>query len=272
MHISLVALDLDDTLLSPDLTISKVNLSAVQAVLDTGIPVVLASGRTIESMEAYARQLGMIGRGLPIICVNGAEVRSLDLGTVLRRITLSTDDCAVALEVLREFGLPVQAYEPGLIIVSEKNDWTERDSKLTGLPNRKARHPQELASIPRSKLLASGDPARIAEVLPAVREKLAGRAHILLSKPYFMEILPIGADKEHALSWVASRLSIPQAEVMAIGDAQNDLGMIRWAGFGCAPADAIPEILGVARYHSQFAHEHGAVADLLERLVLCGNH
>jgi len=55
---------------------------------------------------------------------------------------------------------------------------------------------------------------------------------------------------------------------MAIGDAQNDLGMIRWAGFGCAPADAIPEILRIARYHSRFTHEHGAVADLLERLVL----
>ncbi len=271
MHVSLVALDLDDTLLSPDLTIGKANLSAVQAVLETGVPVILASGRTIESMEPYARQLGMIGRGLPMICVNGAEVRSLDLGKILRRITLSPADCAFALEVLREYGLPVQAYEPGVIIVSEKNDWTERDSKLTGLPNRKAKDSQELASIPRSKLLASGDPVRIAEALPAIKERLAGKANVLLSKPYFMEILPMGADKEHALAWVAARLSIPQAEVMAIGDAQNDLGMIRWAGFGCAPADAIPEILGLAKHHSRFSHEHGAVADLLERLVLCGN-
>jgi len=268
MHVSLVALDLDDTLLSPDLTISQANLSAVQAVLDTGVPVVLASGRTIESMEPYARQLGMFGRGLPIICVNGAEIRSLDLGTILRHITLSPDDCAAALEVLREYGLPVQAYEEGVIIVSEKNDWTERDSMLTGLPNRKASHSSELASIPRSKLLASGDPVRIAEVLPTIKKRLAGKANVLLSKPYFMEILPMGADKEHALAWVASRLSIPQAEVMAIGDAQNDLGMIRWAGFGCAPADAIPEILGIAKYRSRFSHEQAAVADLLERLVL----
>lgn len=267
MKPALVVLDLDDTLLSPDLSISDLNVDAVGRVLDAGIPVILASGRTIDSMRGYARQLGIHGRGLPIISANGAEVRDTDSETVLRRIALTPHACRIALGVLQELGLPAQAYEEGFIIVSEHNKWTEEDCRLTGLGIRLAVDNEELGAIPRSKLIASGEPALISRLYEEVKSRLAGIAHVLISKPCFLEILPPGADKGEALAWVASGMNIHREAVMAVGDSGNDLGMLGWAGTSCAPADARPDVRSVARYVSTRGHADGAVAELIDRFI-----
>lgn len=266
MRISLIALDLDDTLLAPDLSIPPANRDAVGRALEAGIPVILASGRTIDSMLPYARELGMDGRGLPMICVNGAEVRDVDTQETLRRLTLSPADCTRIIEIVTGLGLPVQAYEDGRILVSRRNGWTEEDSRLTGLPNRIAT-PGELASLPRSKLLAAGEPEHIRRVLEEARRSLAGVAELLVSKPCFLEILPPGADKGHALAWIARRLGVERENVMAIGDSGNDIGMVAWAGTGCAPSDARADVLAVARFVSSLPHDRGAVAELLARFA-----
>ena len=55
---------------------------------------------------------------------------------------------------------------------------------------------------------------------------------------------------------------------MAIGDSWNDLGMITWAGIGCAPQDANPDVLAKADYIAQSPHYEGAVAELLKHFIL----
>jgi hypothetical protein len=90
----------------------------------------------------------------------------------------------------------------------------------------------------------------------------------LTSKPYFLEVLPPGADKGSALERLTSMLGLSLARAMAIGDAMNDLGMVRAAGFGCAPANAVPEVKAAARYISLRTNEEDAVADLVERVAL----
>lgn len=270
MKPALIALDLDDTLLSPDLSISELNKTAVHRVLEEGIPVILASGRTIDSMRGYARQLDMHGRGLPMICVNGAEVRDTDSETVLRKLALTPHACRMALTVLQDLGLPAQAYEEGFIVVSERNKWTEEDCRLTGLGIRLATGDEELATIPRSKLIASGEPDLISRVYEEVKQRLTGVAHVLISKPCFLEILPPGADKGEALAWVAMERGVSQEAVMAIGDSGNDLGMLQWAGISCSPADARPDVRAIARHVASRGHADGAVAELLERFAI--NH
>lgn len=267
MKPALIALDLDDTLLSPDLSISELNADAVKRVLAEGIPVILASGRTVDSMRGYARQLGIHGRGLPMICANGAEVRDTDSEAILRRLALTPHACRMALTVLQDLGLPAQAYEEGFIVVSEHNKWTQEDCRLTGLGIRLATGNDELATIPRSKLIASGEPAFISQVYAEVKSRLAGIANVLISKPCFLEILPPGADKGEALAWVANGMGIARESIMAIGDSGNDLGMLGWVGIGCTPADARSDVRAIAGHIATRGHAEGAVAELLDRFV-----
>jgi hydroxymethylpyrimidine pyrophosphatase-like HAD family hydrolase len=239
MKPQLVALDLDDTLLSPDLSIGALNGDAVRRALAAGVKIVLASGRTIDSMRGYAEELGMRGRDLPIICANGAEVRDVDTEAILRRIALTPHACRMALSALKELGLPAQTYEEGIILVSERNAWTDEDSRLTGLDQR----------------------------LAEMQKRLAGIATVLISKPCFMEILPPGADKGHALAWVAERYGIARERVMAVGDSGNDIGMLSWAGIACCPADARADVRAITPHIAEKPHEEGAVAELLERFI-----
>lgn len=267
MKPQLVALDLDDTLLSPDLSIAAINADAVRRALALGVKVVLASGRTIDSMRGYAQELGMRGRDLPIICANGAEVRDVDTEAILRRIALTPHACRMALSALKDLGLPAQTYEEGIILVSERNAWTDEDSRLTGLGQRLANGHEELAALPRSKLLAAAEPERISALFAEMQSRLAGIANVLISKPCFMEILPPGADKGHALAWVAERYGIARERVMAVGDSGNDIGMLSWAGIACCPADARADVRAITPHIAEKPHEEGAVAELLERFL-----
>jgi hydroxymethylpyrimidine pyrophosphatase-like HAD family hydrolase len=81
----LAAIDLDDTLLAPDKSISAANLEVVNTLLNDGIKVVLASGRTLPSMLPYHRKLGLHG---PLVTTNGAFVEDPDETDTLLSIAL----------------------------------------------------------------------------------------------------------------------------------------------------------------------------------------
>ena len=66
---------------------------------------------------------------------------------------------------------------------------------------------------------------------------------------------------------MANRAGIPHSQVMAIGDAYNDLEMISDAGHGAAMASAPPEVRLAARYIAAPVEEDGSAA-LIEQLIL----
>ena len=87
----------------------------------------------------------------------------------------------------------------------------------------------------------------------------------------FIEVVPLGVDKGAALAWLAQHFDIPREEVLAAGDQENDLAMIKWAGVGVAMGNATPPVQKVADWIAPPVTEDGA-AVLLERFVLNGRH
>jgi Cof subfamily protein (haloacid dehalogenase superfamily) len=268
MNVDLIALDLDDTLLRRDLTISEANKRALAEASAKGIRVVLASGRNVHSMRAYAAELGLLGPGDYMICSNGAEIVHAASGRVIDERRLDPALCREVSREIEDRGFPWQIYEEGMIHVSKPNDWTLEDSRLTGQPTILVEDREEFFSRGQIKFVVPGEAPAIGRLLGELRERLGDRAIVLTSKPYFLEILPPGADKGSALERLAAMLEIPMARAMAVGDAMNDLGMVAAAGLGCAPANAIPEVKAAARYISLRTNEEDAVADLVGRLAL----
>ena len=68
-------------------------------------------------------------------------------------------------------------------------------------------------------------------------------------------------------AWIAEQLGIQQEEVLAIGDADNDVSMLRWAGHSVAPASAAAGPRAVADWIAPPLEQH-PVAATLERYVL----
>jgi len=67
----------------------------------------------------------------------------------------------------------------------------------------------------------------------------------------------------HSHGWQAE-------EVVYMGDDVNDIEALQVAGFGAAPADAMPEVLAVADYICEHTAGHGAVREVCE-LILAHN-
>lgn len=268
MKIALIALDLDDTLLRSDLSISEGNRLALQEAENAGIEIVLASGRNYAAMEKYVRFLKLDRPGNYLICSNGAETLEAQSGKIVEKLMLSEALCHEVAADIETHGFPWQVYMGGEIFASEVNSWALLDEQLSGQTLLKAPAWDILFRKGQIKFVIPGEPDRIAKLNVEFAERYAGVAEVVTSKPYFLEILPLGADKGSALHRLAGRLDIPMESVMAVGDAMNDMGMLKAAGWSCAPANALDAVKAVVRVVSEKTNEEDAVADLILSVAL----
>jgi hypothetical protein len=266
-RIRLIALDLDDTLLRADLSISEENKRALQRAENMGIHIVLASGRNYFSMRRYAEELFIRRRGDYLVGSNGAQLIQASTGNLLEDLKLSPDFCRNIIGEFEQKGYFWQLYMEGTIYCNRMNEWAIMDQRLSGLRLEVISDMDAILSQEQTKILVCGEPERIELVYRELKDGIGDNAEIVTSKPYFLEILPKGANKGAALDRLAKRLRIGMESVLAIGDARNDLEMIQKAGWGCAPANAAEEVRAVARFVSAKTNEEDAVMDILEHLV-----
>ena len=266
--IQLIALDLDDTLLTSHLEISPRNQQAIAEARRRGIPVVLASGRTPQAMARFAQWLNLFDRPGHLISDNGSTITTTQPQQTLVSHRLNRKLFHELLAFFREADLPVQVYTETHILVTKENPVTEIDVGLGGFTGWTLVTDMETSfDFLPSKLVVPGDSARLPVVLAQVRTRFAGRVNAFISKPIFLEILPPQADKGEALKWVATSLGIPAADILAIGDAANDLGMLRYAGHSVAMANAIAEVKAVAKSVTVADHDHDGVAEVIESVL-----
>ena len=250
----LVALDLDGTLLGPDKRISSENRAAVRRLLEIGVPVVLASGRPHHNCLPFHQQLGLRG---PIVSGNGAVVRVAETGETWRESLL---DGALAREVIAEgkrIGITQIWDGPDGVWTLERTDWSEvLASRLyEPIPVRPA--PE---NVPPYKMLWIADEAAIAEHERTYRAKWGDRSYVVCTDPEYLEFGPPGVHKAVGLGAVCARLGLTPADVLALGDGDNDVEMLRWAGVGAAPFHARPKACEAADLIGETGPPETAVA------------
>ena len=126
-----------------------------------------------------------------------------------------------------------------------------------------------LATHTADKVLFIAEPSRIPAMARKLEAHFEGKAEVVQSHAQFVEVVPPDVTKGRALAWLADYLHAAQSEVLAVGDQQNDLSMLQWAGFGVAMANAVDAVKQAADWIAPSADEDG-VAVALERWVLKG--
>jgi len=269
-EITLLALDLDDTLLREDLTISFHTKNVLKRVEEAGIIVVLASGRSPKAMERYARDLGLHKRPGYLVCNNGTTIQESHTGTIVKEFFLPIEASLAVFDLVDAEGFPVQIYEDGTIYVSRRNEYADIDQKLTGLRQVVVDNFRSFLAAGTQKMVIPGDPALLKPLEVLLKTFIGDRVTIFTSKPYFLEILPPATGKGEALAMVAQMLGIDRNQVMAIGDSMNDESMIRWAGYGVAMLNGDPRIKAIAKAVTGRTNEEDGVADFVEQHLLKG--
>lgn len=266
--IRLLAMDLDDTLLRSDLTISFRARKAIKKVEAAGVTVVLASGRTEAAMEQFSRDLGMNKRTGYLICNNGTVICESRTGSIVFEKILDPKITLLAFDLVDAEGFSIQVYDDDIMYVSRTNEYTEYDKKLTGLKQVVTDNFREIANLGCHKLLIPGDPALLAPLEIILRNYLGNEITLFTSKPYFLEILPPLTDKGTALAKIAEMLGIDRKETMAIGDSMNDEAMIRWAGVGVAMINGDERIKKIADIITERTNDDDGVVDIIEKYIL----
>lgn len=272
MSIKLIVMDLDGTLLGEDhATVPARNVTALRSAADRGVKLAVASGRTWSLLVGAQRQLGRLDYA---IMSNGAAVRDVAAGKSVYEDAMPNEQALVITQVLHREGLIFEIYCGGQNYVRA----SDREAVLArGLsPAFTAFFDAQTVYCPTIKEALAGRGAEKFDLfyvpdenrtdLTAEMESL-GPVAVTQALRFNMEFNAPGVNKGKALEGLCKQLGLAPEEVMAFGDADNDLEMLRWAGWSFAMENAAAEVKAAARYVTGSNVDAG-VGQAVEKYVL----
>ena len=270
-RIKLIATDLDGTLLDDQKRIPEENLAALKEAYENGILVALASGRMLSNVE---RTEALLGLDCILIAYNGGKVagpRSSGRPLLIHR-PLPADVAQVFVEFSHETGLLLNFYDDEILFAEDGGDrrrFMELYTRRTGVPYQIVGDlRREFAGVSPTKLIVLADPPEAARVVETLRARVGDRACISRSEPEYVEITAPGVDKGAILGPVASQFGVSIEEVMALGDADNDITMLRAAGLGVALANAPERVRAEADRVTDRTNNEAGAAEAIRRWAL----
>ncbi|MFZ6027832.1 MAG: Cof-type HAD-IIB family hydrolase [Chloroflexota bacterium] len=261
----LVAFDLDQTLFGDDLTPSLRVRKAIAQAQAQGVLVTLATGREAGFTSQYARLFDLQA---PIICLQGGLIYDFRRERVLHETRLPESFLPEIVSAAERYGwnlhwemadrlyLPQESNHPAAFFELLR---ASRWSRLT--------HLLDVPEAPHKFLVVLNAPGERAQVLAQVQKTFGQQLHIVPSHPLLIEGVPREVDKGQGLAWLANYLHISPAQVMAVGDNDNDIPMIEWAGKGVAMGHASPGAKSAADWIAPDLTCDGA-AIVIEKFIL----
>lgn len=242
----LIALDLDETTLNQQSRLSPGNRAALEAAIAAGIEIVIASGRSLDTLPEEMTHFPGIRYA---ICGNGAMVYDLAEHTVLAQHFLPSETAGQVLSLTQGAFLTYEAFVDGCAYAQE--DYVNRPdvylhSKTTVDYVKATRRPvpdiQDFLRAHQDRLDSMDLIVGTLEVKAEMMQRLRALSGIYItsSVPHLIEISNEACGKHRGLAFLAEHLGIPQNAVCAFGNADNDADMLTWAGLGIAVANGSP--------------------------------
>ena len=240
MGVKLFVSDIDGTLLLPNHKISARNIDAVKRMTDAGITVTIATGRMYRASLPVALELGV---NVPIITYNGALIKSVD-GEIIYENCLPENIVVALVEFYQKRGWHLQGYSEDTLYVALFNSHVKDyeisqkvKANVIGWDGMKEKtfRVYKMLSIAETE---EENLKRIAEL----KAEFGNKIDVTKSTPIFTEIICPGVSKAAAVKTLAAKLGIPREEVMAIGDSDNDLLMLKAAGTSIAMGNGTEEV------------------------------
>ncbi len=244
--IRLIALDMDGTLLNSKHEISAENAGALRYAHERGVHIAIASGRALFEIEEYRKRVP--GVPLHILGLNGAFIHVAGMDD---RITYLPDDlfcrCVRMAEArgLRYFFYTDDSLFTNILLEKYRN----RNMRLIDAQ-------EALSFAGRAIKFVASSPDRAA--LAALRADIAKlEVSVCSSWAENFEVNAKGVHKGYALKALAGHLDIPKESVMAVGDQENDIPMLKWAGIPVAMGNAVEAVGQIAVWRTGHHNEHG---------------
>lgn len=261
MSVSLIAVDVDGTLINSEGRVTEETRAAFRDAARAGIHLALGTGRARDECAAILEQLPELRY---MINCSGASVYDIAREKELYVEGIPMDVIRRCYEILRE--IPVYLFEP--MIDGHVYADRERLSHLDEFQDhyyietvRSTRTPTDIEAL----LAERTEPVpRLHLFFPNRETQIRARRllepvglPILNSIPENLELNMPAANKGLGLRRLAAYLNVPPERCMAIGDNLNDADMLKAAGYPVLVANAHPDVLRYGRYRTRSCDEDG---------------
>ena len=273
--IQIIGLDLDGTLLNDQKAICDRNIEVLMRAKDEGAKIVLCSGRAPEGMQRELKILGLKEKGQYAVGLNGAVVYEADTGKVIHQTLMQPEAVRTMVETGRRFRdrMNIQLYTSGQVYVERWDETTDYYEKATGS------HPKLVDDVLefvnetiKIVFFHKGEFDYTLEKITKLKNdclpSVPQGTQCVISAPYLVEFLDESIDKGIGMDILAKYLNVPQSDVMCVGDQENDMPMLKYAGLSVVMANGAPHVKELAHYVTEIDNNEGGVAEAVEKFVL----
>lgn len=274
--VKLIAIDMDGTLLLSDhKTVPQANIDAIRAAQRAGIRVCISTGRMLEDASDFLNHLDL---PCAVIAANGTRIIDSPLpeGKIIFERHFDSGDAMKAIDILLPYRMMINGFEDGVVNTVQDDSGRVYHLVERGLIQprygEQALREAAIRGIMKIFVVASAmwdakEDERIPEAREAIRKALP-HLEIVSSSPNNIEIMPPEAGKGAALAYLAEQMGLMRENVMAIGDAENDLSMLEYAYHSVAMGNAALSVKNRCRYETLKNDECGVAHIIREILAL----
>lgn len=269
MDKKLLFLDLDGTLLNDAKQITPGNRNALEQVLTLGHSVIIATGRPLQSAIKQAQTLGLDQPGCYLIAYNGAVIYDCETEQPIFSKTLSLQSAIRIFDYVNAQGVHIQTYDDWDVLVEPRCDdeAVRRYCSLIQMSHRVISdvHTDLKESPVKCLAIDFNEQTKLLELQRWIRDAMSQEVDCFFSCPYYLEIVPRGMSKGEAVRMLCRIMNVPIENTVAVGDASNDISMIKAAGVGVAMANATEEVRVAADTITQQDNNHDGIAEVAAR-------
>ncbi|MCI5722670.1 MAG: Cof-type HAD-IIB family hydrolase [Erysipelotrichaceae bacterium] len=281
MSIKAILLDIDGTLTNSQKEITPLTKQTLLKAQSQGIRLVIASGRPTRGIEKYGELLNMQESHGLYLCLNGAKVVYSMTKEELVNVTMDQEIVTEALQHVKQFDVhPVVIEKDHMVVENVYNAMvTFRGQRFNGIEHearindyllKEERDLVSYVNFPLNKILLVGEPEYLRAHYKEISAPFEGRLSMMFSADFFYELTTFGIDKGSAIKRAFDQLDIKPEEVIAFGDAGNDISMLKYAGIGVAMENAQDEVKAIADEITDDNDHDGIAKALLKHIPSLG--
>ncbi len=274
--IKLICIDMDGTLLNSKHEVSEENKLAIQKAHNMGINIAICTGRIFLSARHYA---DLIGINAPVIASNGAFIKNGYKDKPIYENPFPKEMAVEVYRIVKKYGLTIHfntwnvlfmetpAPEDHAYVVMNRDLPEEKRVNFVINENLEEAIENYEGNILKAIIIERGDNK---EKLWAAKEEIKDifkdNLHVVSSGKDNFEVMVGSVSKGNAVAYLADMLSVAQEEIMCIGDSENDLSMINYAGTGVAMGNGLDIVKEAADFVTD-TNDNSGVAKAIEHFL-----
>ena len=268
MGYKLIAMDLDGTLNNNEKKITPRTREALMAAQSAGIRLALASARPSPGLRKERDALCMRENGGVLMAYNGGRIVDAATDRVLFETCMPLEAAQEVLRALEKLPVTPILDDGRQFYVTDRNGYkVDYECRNNNMSCVEVENLAEFLQFAPVKILMSVDPAAIAGVQAQIAQLLPADLAVVQTAAFYLEVIPRAIDKGRGLVQICRALGLRPAEVIAFGDAENDIPMLRTAGVGVAMGNADAAVKAAADRVTRSNNEDGIAAALEELLA-----